>query len=1080
MVAQRRIGPLVVVFVLLVGIVLARAFQVQVLEHEIWASEALDMVHGSERVPSHRGRILDARGAVIAEDEDHWQLTFRYREFRRGNPLAQLAHARSSLEMRAVSLPQTLINLRSWAIELVALSPHALREFANGKSLPGTLDAELSTTEAREALRERRASDLRFYAAELLNLPVRSRRIFQPEPESPDWQRSLLDLAARARGSSPEVLLAELEARLSRTREELAQLAELLERDGSARTPAGAGRATQGSAASLRLAGGGALDRLLEDLESARSAIEDQTADALFVEACGFDPGRLETRTLERWIDTAWIGRALRWDDARRRTWLASRRAAWERALEETLLPRVLVRAELEEIADRRADALLSELALLWTAPRTTQRGKDGRAPSWLELDDVLIATELPTLLQIPKEADAPQFESSTLVFCDEALRELARASTDRWGVLGAACDLSRHPEVDRAARTDAWQPPAGPVEAGERWRQLFERGRRVDELAARRELLWWARGVEARFQNRIAAALERALGTHAPRHSLELDANRLSRAEAAERFLAKDLSSRSMLACERPSWELVRLVSRHQSLYAGFELEATTQRVYRALNDAGRPLAASLIGELRRPTLVDLLAQGQLRARQAELRAMLVRSESEDEELRTLSGQLLGSEEWIGGTGIEAYFDAELRGQHGYAETFSLAEEERLDGLQLERAPKDGSELALTLDLGLQRAAEDCLQHPQLPAGPSSDQLWVRDPVGAIVLARLDGEVLVAASEPGQGGGTPSPGRSRERAHVRERTLTRPTFNPPGSSFKPFIAAFALAKLGLNPERRFACVPLPDGGAGWKTMHCHGSAHGELALRSALARSCNAYFAHLAEELYTPEQLLEAAAQFGFGEPTGVRHLGLQGRSGLMENARLARADALVEDLEDRASAMRFANGLGRMEANPMQLARAMAGLVRGELPQMRLVRSIDRVEVQKSTRPLDCDEQARRTVLEALDAVVNEPGGTAYDKGLDAASLGFRFACKTGSADWARFVDSPELAPEDRAEMAAGKLRKHTWVAGFFPEDQPRFVLVVYLHDVSQTASHTAVYLAAQFLKTAAVRSLVAEGQR
>jgi cell division protein FtsI/penicillin-binding protein 2 len=62
----------------------------------------------------------------------------------------------------------------------------------------------------------------------------------------------------------------------------------------------------------------------------------------------------------------------------------------------------------------------------------------------------------------------------------------------------------------------------------------------------------------------------------------------------------------------------------------------------------------------------------------------------------------------------------------------------------------------------------------------------------------------------------------------------------------------------------------------------------------------------------------------------------------------------------------------------------------------------------------------------------------------------------------------------------MAAGKLRKHTWVVGFFPVEQPRYVLVVYLHDVSETASHTAVYLAAQFLKTAAVRKLVAEEPR
>jgi penicillin-binding protein 2 len=150
----------------------------------------------------------------------------------------------------------------------------------------------------------------------------------------------------------------------------------------------------------------------------------------------------------------------------------------------------------------------------------------------------------------------------------------------------------------------------------------------------------------------------------------------------------------------------------------------------------------------------------------------------------------------------------------------------------------------------------------------------------------------------------------------------------------------------------------------------------------------------------------------------------------------------------------------------------------VRGELPELRLARSIGGEPVPKAARPIGVDREAMRLVLDAMDAVVNEPGGTAYDKGLDQHSLGFRFACKTGSADWARFADSPELTPDDRADMAQGKMRKHTWVMGFFPEENPRYVLVVYLHDVSETASHTAVYLAAQFLKTAAIRALVENG--
>jgi cell division protein FtsI/penicillin-binding protein 2 len=71
----------------------------------------------------------------------------------------------------------------------------------------------------------------------------------------------------------------------------------------------------------------------------------------------------------------------------------------------------------------------------------------------------------------------------------------------------------------------------------------------------------------------------------------------------------------------------------------------------------------------------------------------------------------------------------------------------------------------------------------------------------------------------------------------------------------------------------------------------------------------------------------------------------------------------------------------------------------------------------------------------------------------------------------------DTPELSPDDRRAMEAKKLRKHTWVAGWFPVEAPRAVLVVYLHDVSETSSHTAVFVAAQFLEQAAVKKFATE---
>jgi hypothetical protein len=117
-----------------------------------------------------------------------------------------------------------------------------------------------------------------------------------------------------------------------------------------------------------------------------------------------------------------------------------------------------------------------------------------------------------------------------------------------------------------------------------------------------------------------------------------------------------------------------------------------------------------------------------------------------------------------------------------------------------------------------------------------------------------------------------------------------------------------------------------------------------------------------------------------------------------------------------------------------------------------------------------------ARRVGVEP--GVVDEAGGSGHGKGLDPATLGFTFACKTGSADIGAIREIPGMPEEDRAAGAAGKSRKHTWVSGWFPADDPQAIVVVYLHNVTETASRTAVHVAAQFLQTPAVREFVARG--
>jgi cell division protein FtsI/penicillin-binding protein 2 len=67
--------------------------------------------------------------------------------------------------------------------------------------------------------------------------------------------------------------------------------------------------------------------------------------------------------------------------------------------------------------------------------------------------------------------------------------------------------------------------------------------------------------------------------------------------------------------------------------------------------------------------------------------------------------------------------------------------------------------------------------------------------------------------------------------------------------------------------------------------------------------------------------------------------------------------------------------------------------------------------------------------------------------------------------------------MSAADRADKDAGKQRKHAWVGGWFPVERPQWVVVVYLHDTTETSSRTAAWVAAQFLQHEAVRNLVKE---
>jgi cell division protein FtsI/penicillin-binding protein 2 len=227
-VGSRRFRPLILCVLGLTALVFARLFQLQVLEHEVWAREAVNLVRSSAVIPYRRGSIVDRLGRPLVTDEDVYRVEFRYRDFRRGHPLGQVAHAWSSLELRPVPLDDARSQLVSAGLELAQLTHAQLDAFAEGGALEtGTLWVGAAVPGRAEYRLSRRA-DLRFYVSRLLQL---DRREALNAVRSKEEFPSMLAYALTRRpelGGDREALLDELALRLQASLDDLQRLADEL------------------------------------------------------------------------------------------------------------------------------------------------------------------------------------------------------------------------------------------------------------------------------------------------------------------------------------------------------------------------------------------------------------------------------------------------------------------------------------------------------------------------------------------------------------------------------------------------------------------------------------------------------------------------------------------------------------------------------------------------------------------------------------------------------------------------------------------------------------------------------------
>jgi cell division protein FtsI (penicillin-binding protein 3) len=380
----------------------------------------------------------------------------------------------------------------------------------------------------------------------------------------------------------------------------------------------------------------------------------------------------------------------------------------------------------------------------------------------------------------------------------------------------------------------------------------------------------------------------------------------------------------------------------------------------------------------------------------------------------RELAGPVLGfvAPDSQGKDGIELSLDEDLRGK--VEEVRGLRD--RSGRLIFEGANDEGAlqgnDVVLSLDEGIQHAAERELDAAMRTYETKGGSLVVVDP--------WTGEILALTNVPGY---NPNDYTDSEADARRDRAVTD-RFEP-GSVMKPFLLAGALAAGTLKPNDTIDC----EHGVfqiGSVTIH-DTHVNDLLTPTQILARSSNIGALKIGLQLGEPA-LYATYRRFGFGEPTGVPLPGEA--SGVLRPRGRAWYDS------ETASAS-FGQGL---TVTTLQLAMAMSAIANGgRLLEPVLVKRVTdgRGESVRASgihvRREVLAPGVAHTVAEMLTAVT-EDGGTA----VEASIPGFRVAGKTSTAQ--------KVDPE------TGKYSTEKYTAvfvGFVPVDHPRIVVAVVLDE-------------------------------
>ncbi|MDD2709203.1 MAG: penicillin-binding protein 2 [Verrucomicrobiae bacterium] len=374
-----------------------------------------------------------------------------------------------------------------------------------------------------------------------------------------------------------------------------------------------------------------------------------------------------------------------------------------------------------------------------------------------------------------------------------------------------------------------------------------------------------------------------------------------------------------------------------------------------------------------------------------------------------------------VGKNGIEATMETELQGTPGRRVI-------RLNAAGLKEAeiinlpPTAGNNVVLSIDREIQAIVEES---------------YTGYRGACVILDPRNGDVVAMASMPTFNPNlfVPAIRASDWRALIsnEEKPLLNRAIQAiysPGSSFKVISALAGLEYGMIKPTDHVECSGYFSlGNNTWACWEKGG--HGDMRLKDALTMSCNVYFYTVGLKL--GQKLIDMAAAFGFGQPTGIP---LEHESpGILPSDEWKRRRG--RGPWTPGDGVNVAIGQGSLHVTPLQMAMVASAMANGGTlfkPRLILRTETHEGEILADFPPSTFGQApvSPEHMQFVRDAMLNV---VANGTGKRAALEKIKVAAKTGSA---------QFSVKDRA---TGDLVKQTraWMIAFAPYEAPRYALAI-----------------------------------